>query len=113
MVRADPTTVRGVRFPPLAEPSRRRSPPRRLGVARSRVAQSTSPADRQRLTSAPACPRLQEAIFPEALKSLKEADPDVYALVQKEKLRQMCVRLPRSRTATRSRPIDVCLFVFP
>lgn len=33
----------------------------------------------------------QEAVFPEALKSLKEADPDVYALVQKEKLRQMCV----------------------
>ena len=34
----------------------------------------------------PPAPRLQEAIFPEALKSLKEADPDVYALVQKEKL---------------------------
>ena len=43
----------------------------------------------------PPAPRLQEAIFPEALKSLKEADPDVYALVQKEKLRQMCVETPR------------------
>jgi hypothetical protein len=42
----------------------------------------------------PPAPRPQEAIFPEALKSLKEADPDVYALVQKEKLRQMCVETP-------------------
>jgi hypothetical protein len=31
----------------------------------------------------------QESVFPEALKPLKEADPEVYELVQKEKLRQM------------------------
>ena len=44
------------------------------------------------LTRSPPSPSTsQEAVFPEALKSLKEADPDVYALVQKEKLRQMCV----------------------
>lgn len=36
-------------------------------------------------------PPPQDAIFPEALKTLKEADPDVYALLQKEKLRQMYV----------------------
>ena len=54
----------------------------------------------------PPAPRLQEAIFPEALKSLKEADPDVYALVQKEKLRQMCVQAPTRTNASRSRAID-------
>jgi len=31
----------------------------------------------------------QDSVFPEALTPLKEADPEVYALVQKEKLRQM------------------------
>jgi hypothetical protein len=55
----------------------------------------------------PPAPRPQEAIFPEALKSLKEADPDVYALVQKEKLRQMCVETPTLTNASRSRAIDV------
>jgi hypothetical protein len=54
----------------------------------------------------PPAPRPQEVIFPEALKSLKEADPDVYALVQKEKLRQMCVQAPTRTNATRSRAID-------
>ena len=62
----------------------------------------------------PPTPRLQEAIFPEALKSLKEADPDVYALVQKEKLRQMCVETPTLTNASRSRAIDVFSpFAFP
>ena len=37
-------------------------------------------------------PKPQDAIFPEALKTLKQADPDVYNLVQKEKLRQMYVK---------------------
>jgi hypothetical protein len=54
----------------------------------------------------PPAPRPQEVIFPEALKSLKEADPDVYALVQKEKLRQMCVQAPTRTNASRSRAID-------
>jgi hypothetical protein len=32
-----------------------------------------------------------DAIFPEALKTLKDADPEVFALVQAEKKRQWCV----------------------
>ena len=90
MVRSDPTTVRGVRFPPLANRPARFLPP--------------TPTETDRCP--PPAPRPQEAIFPEALKSLKEADPDVYALVQKEKLRQMCVQAPTRTNATRSRAID-------
>jgi len=39
--------------------------------------------------------RTQEAIFPEALQPLKEADPVIYGLIQKEKLRQMYAPAPR------------------
>ena len=31
----------------------------------------------------------QDTVFPEALKTLKEADPVVYDIVQKEKMRQL------------------------
>jgi hypothetical protein len=35
-----------------------------------------------------------DAVFPEALKSLKEADSEVYDLVQAEKKRQWCAFFP-------------------
>ena len=31
-----------------------------------------------------------EGVFPEALKSLKEADPEVYGIIEDEKKRQWC-----------------------
>ena len=31
-----------------------------------------------------------EAVFPEALKSLQEADPEVYGIIEDEKKRQWC-----------------------
>ena len=34
-------------------------------------------------------PFVQETVFPEALKTLKDADPVVYDIVQKEKQRQL------------------------
>jgi len=40
------------------------------------------------LTASPD-PARQESVFPESLKALKDADPEIYELVQKEKLRQM------------------------
>jgi hypothetical protein len=33
-------------------------------------------------------------IFPDALTPLKDADPEVWGLIQKEKERQWCVRVP-------------------
>jgi hypothetical protein len=64
------------------------------------ASRASSPRPRPGLSVPPPPPSTsQEAVFPEALKSLKEADPDVYALVQKEKLRQMCVQ-------SRADPID-------
>ena len=97
MVRADPTTT-SRRSPPAARGTvpasiAAASPPRRV-IAR-RPARILPPTPTEPDRCPPPAPRPQEAIFPEALKSLKEADPDVYALVQKEKLRQMCVETPR------------------
>lgn len=97
MVRADPTTT-SRRSPPAARGTvpasiAAASPPRRA-IAR-RPARILPPTPTEPDRCPPPAPRPQEAIFPEALKSLKEADPDVYALVQKEKLRQMCVETPR------------------
>ena len=80
------------------------SPPRRAIACRPARFLPPTPTETDRCP--PPAPRPQEAIFPEALKSLKEADPDVYALVQKEKLRQMCVQAPTRTNATRSRAID-------
>ena len=102
----------------------------RPGVDRHRVAsasrdrvspRSISPADADRDADRcpPPAPRPQEAIFPEALKSLKEADPDVYALVQKGSSGRCASRLPRARTrraaarSTRCRRVTRPISRFP
>jgi hypothetical protein len=36
-------------------------------------------------------------VFPEALRSLKEADPEIYGIIQDEKARQWCVLRARLR----------------
>ena len=114
MVRADPMTT-SRRSPPAAHGTvpasiAAASPPRRA-IAR-RPARILPPTPTEPDRCPPPAPRPQEAIFPEALKSLKEADPDVYALVQKEKLRQMCVETPTLTNASRSRAIVVFCDVF-
>ena len=100
MVRADPTTVRGVRFPPLAEPSRRRSPPRRLRVARSRVAPlDFSRRRRQRLTGAPRLPRdRRKPSSPRLSSPSRRLTPMSTPSCRRRSSGRCASRLPRART---------------
>lgn len=109
MVRSDPTTVRGVRFPPLAEPSRRRSPPRRLRVARSRVAPlDFSRRRRQRLTGAPRLPRdRRKPSSPRPSSPSRRLTPMSTPSCRRRSSGRCASRLPRARTrraAARSTP---------
>jgi len=109
MVRSDPTTVRGVRFPPLAEPSRRRSPPRRLRVARSRVAPlDFSRRRRQRLTGAPRLPRdRRKPSSPRPSSPSRRLTPMSTPSCRRRGSGRCASRLPRARTrraAARSTP---------
>jgi len=100
MVRSDPTTVRGVRFPPLAEPSRRRSPPRRLRVARSRVAPlDFSRRRRQRLTGAPRLPRdRRKPSSPRPSSPSRRLTPMSTPSCRRRSSGRCASRLPRART---------------
>lgn len=121
MVRADPTTVRGVRFPPLAEPSRRRSPPRRLRVARSRVAPlDFSRRRRQRLTGAPRLPRdRRKPSSPRLSSPSRRLTPMSTPSCRRRSSGRCASRLPRARTrraaarSTRCRRVTRPISRFP
>lgn len=100
MVRADPTTVRGVRLPPLAEPSRRRSPPRRRRVARSRVVPlDSSRRRRQSLTGAPRPPHDRRKPFsPRPSSPSRRRTPMSTPSCRRRSSGRCASRPPRSRT---------------